>query len=221
MRRYIQGTLDFACGIYAVINAFSHIHALNLSGARRMFMECQLELSADYRVWKSYLRNETDHYWLVRHLLHRWGPGGRAIAGAGLAVSCPFDGQIAPGEADGDIAAAAMYLPERHPPAGPPSLDQAEAEALLVWQTLSRWFEAGADGRAALLRFHRFLPMIYEPVVSHWTCVRAMTADVAFLLDASAEDRALHELERRSLMPGSGARALLRIVPESIYLLSA
>lgn len=220
MRRYLQGTLDFACGIYAVINAFSHVHGLNLAGARRIYRESQLELAADRRVWRSYVGNETDHYWLVRHMLRRWSLPGRALNGAGLTVICPFDGQIAPGEADENIAAAEMYLPERHPSAGPLSLAEAEAEALLVWQTLMRWFEVGGAKRAALLRFHRFLPMIYEPVVSHWSCVRAMDRRMLYLLDASAEDKALHELDRHSLMPGSGERALLRIVPESLFLLS-
>ena len=69
MRRYLQGTLDFACGIYAVINALSLTHDIPLSDARRIFQDTHLALSANSWLWKKFLRNETDHYWLVRILL--------------------------------------------------------------------------------------------------------------------------------------------------------
>ena len=72
MRRYMQGTLDFACGIYAVINALSCIYGLDLAHARKIFQETVHALSKQERVWISFLCNETDHYWLIRWLLGRW-----------------------------------------------------------------------------------------------------------------------------------------------------
>lgn len=39
MRRYLQGTLDYACGIYAVINALSLCHNLGFgAGAPYLFV---------------------------------------------------------------------------------------------------------------------------------------------------------------------------------------
>ena len=72
MRRYMQGTLDFTCGIYAVVNALSCIYGLELAQAKKIFQETLQTLSGQETIWNSFLSNETDHYWLVRWLLGRW-----------------------------------------------------------------------------------------------------------------------------------------------------
>lgn len=221
IRRYMQGTLDFACGIYAVINALSLVYGLNLAGARRIFAECQLELAAHPRTFARYMRNETDHYWLVRYMLRRWCPPGKALPFQGLSVCCPFAGQVPPSDLDLELSMPPLYLPEKHPASGPAGAAQAQAEALSVWQTLQGWYENGAGKRAVILRFHRFVPQVADPIVSHWSCLRGMEHDAAHLHDASSEPTALHSFERVALMPGNGCRALVRIVPESVFLLEA
>ena len=39
MRRYMQGTLDFTCAVYAVINSLSVIHNLDLATGRMILAE--------------------------------------------------------------------------------------------------------------------------------------------------------------------------------------
>jgi hypothetical protein len=115
-----------------------------------------------------------------------------------------------------------MYLPEKETPAGPPSPAAAEKEAHEVWSAAAAWFapeNRTGKRRAAVLRFHRFLPGVVEPVVSHWTTVCRIEKGALHLHDASSDNGALHALEQGRLMPGARERALLRIVPESLLLL--
>ncbi len=214
MRRYMQGTLDFACGIYAVINALSRTHGLDLENARGIFRESILTLSQQEGIWLHFLRNETDHYWLVRWLLGRWccEPPRR------LEIMQPFSDCLQPRSCCFDDAN--MYLPEKHEPSGPEDLATARDEALAVWQALHTWFtDDSTAAKAAILRFHRFMPGLRQPLVSHWTTAHSANHAAIVLHDASAEPGALFTLERKSLLPQTAVPALLRIVPESVVLL--
>jgi hypothetical protein len=230
----MQGTLDFTCGIYAVVNALSCIYGLELSQARKIFRETLRALSGQENIWSSLLCNETDHYWLVRWLLGRWcmEPPWQ------LDIRQPFAGCLLPdNHPDNRIAGqksdwttAALYLPEKHAPRGPACASAAQSEALAVWDVLAGWLdnkngqkgleEDDKNARAAILRFHRFVPGSREPLVSHWTTARAANDRVILLHDASAEPGALFVLERGSLLPGTEHTALVRIAPESVVLLS-
>lgn len=218
MRRYLQGTLDFACAIYAVINALACTRDLDLAGARKLYRETSLALSGWPNLWSAFLRNHTDHYWLVRYMVRRWC----VDAPYRLRPVQPFSACLLPGGKISGLSGAALYLPEKEPPAGPSSPAAADREAGEVWDAVLTWFKeanGAAKKRAAVLRFHRFLPGVPAPVVSHWTTAFCLERDALGLHDASSESGALLTLEKGVLMPGPGARALVRIVPESLLLL--
>ena len=217
MRRYMQGTLDFTCGIYAVINALSCTHGLNLANARKIFQETLHELSGQERLWNSFLRNETDHYWLIRWLLGRWC----LEAPWRLEIRQPFSDCLRPESRIKDFAGMALYLPEALAPKGPDCPEAAKNEALAVWSALTEWLlEQEGRSRAALLRFHRFIPGAHQPVVSHWTTAQGANGRAILLHDASAEPGAVFILERKSLLPEAQHTAPLRIAPESVALMS-
>jgi len=224
----MQGTLDFTCGIYAVINALSCTYGLELAPAKKIFQETMHTLSGQKKIWNSFLSNETDHYWLVRWMLGRWC----SEAPWELDVRQPFADCLLPAPLSGnhpenqktDWAGVKLYLPENHAPDGPTCPVATQSEALAVWNALADWLgkQKGDNGnaRAAILRFHRFAPGMREPLVSHWTTAHATNDRVILLHDASAEPGALFMLEHRALLPEVQRTALLRIVPESIVLLS-
>lgn len=216
MRRYLQGTLDFACGAYAIINTLSLTHGLDLANARTIFRETHIALAARPGLWADYMGNATDHYWLVRYMLQRWC----AAPPYKLRLRQPFSACLLPGgDAEAELASAPRFLPERERPTGPASPAAAAREAESTWRELASWLgPGGAARRTAIFRFHRFVPRMEEPVVSHWTTAAFLDAGALFLHDASAEQNALHRLEQKALVPGDGARALVRIVPESVLL---
>ena len=219
-RRYLQGTLDFACAIYAVINALACTHGLDLGGSRRIFQETGISLAEYPALWKSFLRNETDHYWLVRYMLHRWC---RAEPWR-LFQRQPFSDCLMPGSSGPDLAGAEMFLPEKENDQGPAQDGKARKEALSVWKTLEDWLAPATGqipGRVAVLRFHRFLFLETPPIVSHWTTARSLSEGILHLHDASSEASALFALEKEDILPEDGARGLIRIVPESLVLLES
>lgn len=203
-----------------MINALAHIRGLDLAGARRMFQETEISLAEAPDLWKSFLRNETDHYWLVRYMLERWC----CSAPWKLNILQPFAECLLPGKGGLDLAGAKLFLPEVESAQGPAAPDKAGQEAASVWRALAEWFDERSGKlpkRAALLRFHRFLFHECPPVVSHWTTVRGLAGDVLRLHDASSEANALFSLEKDALLPEDGSRGLIRIVPESVVLLEA
>lgn len=223
MRRYLQGTLDFACGIYAVINALSCIYSIPLAEARRLLTEIHVDLAASPDLFRAFCHNETDHYWIVRCMLARVQSDRRY----NLDLCQPFSTCLMPGgndEALPDNIPLGPYLPEAADPEGPFSLDAARQEAEAVWQAVHLWLASPTNStgkRAAIFRFHRFLPAVYGPVVSHWTTCRFATSALLSLHDASSEQGALLELDRKTLLPPKKERAMVRIVPESVVLLHA
>lgn len=132
----------------------------------------------------------------------------------------PFSSCLLDDGAGADLTRARMFLPEAEDPSGPLETPAAKQEAGQVWQALCDWFAPGVRSRrAALLRFHRFVPGYAYPVVSHWTTANSLSAGLLHLHDASAERNALFTLEEQALMPQHKGRALLRIVPESLLFL--
>lgn len=213
MRCYLQGTLDFACGVYAVINALSVTHGLDLAGARAIFREVHATLAANPALWADYAANNTDHYWIVQYTLERWccAPPYR------LRAYRPFDDGLWPKRAR--LATAARHLPECLPPWGPPSFAEAQREARRTWRACRDWLNGDASSpRALIMRFHRFVPDVREPIVSHWTTGRCVENDVLHLHDSSQEPRALRALSPDLLFPVDGRRPPARIVPESLLL---
>ena len=220
MRCYFQGTLDYACGIYAVINALSCTHGLDLAAARRILQDLFESLPEHPALWRAFVRNETDHYWLIRQGLSRWCLGPHWTYRA----EQPFSDCLMPGREWAGLEGLAPYLPEREAPRGPVKAAQAGKEALAVWMALQDWFEhpQGKEGgrrRVAILRFHRFLPGMAQPVVSHWTTVQAMQGGVLMLQDASSEPHAIRSISRADCISASFALSMIRIVPESVLLL--
>jgi hypothetical protein len=218
MRRYFQGTLDYACGVYAVINTLSRTHGLELSEARRLFAEAQEAIAARPGLFSQFIHNATDHYWVVRFMLTH------VLTNQSYALELfqPFSDTLSqPATPDDSLDAAESrpYLPERDTPRGPVSSIAGRQEAENVWRVICVWLnaqEAEREKRAVILRFHRFFPGVPQPVVSHWTTAFAVIDDKIVLHDASSEPGALLELERRALMPPARERASVRIVPESL-----
>ena len=217
MRLYFQGTLDYACGVYAVINALSCTHSLELGAARGILQEVFQALPEQPHIWRAFIRNETDHYWLIRRTLSRWclGPHWEYRA------MQPFGDSLMPGPEWMELENISLYLPEREFPRGPVEHEKAVHEADAVWQALQAWFsgQEAASARVALIRFHRFLPGLAQPIVSHWTTISHMQEDVLMLHDASSEKQAVRAIPRADCTPSVFAPALIRIVPESVLLL--
>ncbi len=208
MRRYLQGTLDFDCALYALINALSCTRDIALAGARHIYQETMLSLSACPRLWEAYVRNGTDQYWMIRHLASRWCGGGPWH----LRIRQPFGDCLLPDPHYADLAALTdvpLYLPEAAPDTG------GELQTT-VWDTLAAWLGRPARLRAVIFRFHRFLPGLALPVVSHWTCGARIFGETLVLHDASGEENALHSLEKGGLLTG-----MAHIAPESVLLLES
>ncbi|MDR1945736.1 MAG: hypothetical protein LBQ51_01015 [Desulfovibrio sp.] len=225
MRRYLQGTLDYACGIYAVINAVACVHDLRLPEARKIFNATMEDFATRPAPWAAFIRNRTDHYWVIRYMLRRWclrEPCGLEISRPGGFAAPISDADLEPG---GDT----VYLPERCPPRGPKNpgdqpgalSDTARREVEAVRRALRDALKGGtASGKAVLVRFHRFLPDSGAvPLVSHWTSIRSADAGTLYLHDASAEKKAVHAVKFDDLLPEKGMPAL-RIVPESLYMIT-
>ncbi|MDR0828154.1 MAG: hypothetical protein LBN33_09835 [Desulfovibrio sp.] len=219
MRRYLQGTLDFACAVYAVINALSCLYAIPLNSVREIFQKSMEDFARYPRLWSQFLGNKTDHYWVIRYMLRRWCAAGPFK----LDLRLPF-AALAPTDQDLNLGPVSMYLPENLPPQGEAHTGESAftpcQEGAAVLDALQEFF-AGTHlpAGAAILRFHRFLPGVTQPVISHWTTVRTMENQNLCLWDASPEQDSLHVLPHSSLLPNQG-KAMLRIVPESIYFVS-
>ena len=226
MRRYLQGTLDFHCGVYCVINALSAMYGIDLSLGRHILAESVLHISRHPDLHEAFLFNRSDHYWVVAYMLARWGSAGRFP----LNATQPIGGQwLAPPQQDPVLSSdrlaeavlkhAAPYLPEPEP-----DPKEEEKNQALAWNTIGQWLRQAEEGkkitRAVILRFHRFLPGIQGPVVSHWTTAFRCMDQMLALFDASSEPKAVYSINHSDILPTGGGFCSIRIVPESILLLS-
>ncbi|MDR2669611.1 MAG: hypothetical protein LBC14_06645 [Desulfovibrio sp.] len=222
MRRYLQGTLDFACAVYAVINAVGCVRDLRLPEARDIFSATLVDFAVRPLLWAAFTSNNTDHYWVIRYMLRRWC----MTSPRRLEISCPGSFACPVSDADAEPNIDSAYLPERLPPRGPESpyggfSDAARREAKAVCDALRKALQSGVTpGRAVLARFHRFLPGVAAPLVSHWTCINSVDTATLYLKDSSAEKEAVHSIRYDELLP-EAELPKLRIVPESLYLLTA
>lgn len=208
---YHQGQLDVFCAVYAVANALRSVHPLGMGQARRLFNDVLLDLSRDADAFRSVLYNATDHDALVRAVLER---ARRDVLP--LRVERPFAASPAlrvTGRVDPD---ASSSVRRGH---GPDASPQPTPRA--VWEALAGWL-CGGPGRAAVLRFHRYLPFKGDPVISHWTAAGIPLGDTLFLHDSSRESNAIHVIERGGFVTApehlSDDRLLL-VEPRCLYLL--
>lgn len=215
MRHYYQGTLDFACALYAVINALAVTHDLGIAKGGAIYTGTMEEIARHPAAWQAFLHNRTDHYWLVRHVLARWC----TTPPLHYMITQPFSSCLLPGE-EPDLADAALHLPEAYMgPAGyfHPGVNGEQEQ---VWERLADWLgDNEAESRAAIFRFHRFLPQVALPVVSHWTTGRSVVGDTLLLHDASAEKNSLQHITRGSLFGREGLPPAVLIAPESLVIL--
>lgn len=186
-----QGQLDVLCGVYAVLNALRAVHPLGMGQARRLFNEVLLDLAHDRQAMHAVLYNVTDHAALVEATLDR---AARDVAA--LRVVRPFP--HAPGVR---VAGRASHEPPAASRSGRRVAPDASAQPTprAVWETLSGWL-LGGRARAAVLRFHRYLPFRGDPVVSHWTAAGRMLGDMLALFDSSREPNAVHCIDRRGFV---------------------
>lgn len=208
---YHQGQLDVFCAVYAVANALRSVHPLGMGQARRLFNEVLLDLARDTDALRAVLYNATDHDALVRTVLER---ASRDVVP--LRVERPFAASPAlrvTGRVGPDASAAGRGG------RGPDGAAQPTPRA--VWEALVGWLCGGA-GRAAVLRFHRYLPFKGDPVISHWTAAGIPLGDTLFLHDSSREANAIHVIERGGFVTApehlSDDRLLL-VEPRCLYLL--
>ncbi|MBZ2171117.1 hypothetical protein [Nitratidesulfovibrio sp. SRB-5] len=220
---YHQGQLDVFCAVYAVANALRSVHPLGMGQARRLFNDVLLDLSRDADAFRTVLYNATDHDALVRAVLEC---ARRDVVP--LRVERPFatspalrvTGRVGP---DASAPARRAYGPDASLPDrwghGPDASPQPTPRA--VWETLVGWL-CGGTGRAAVLRFHRYLPFKGDPVISHWTAAGIPLGDTLFLHDSSRESNAIHVIERGGFVTApehlSDDRLVL-VEPRCLYLI--
>ncbi len=212
-----QGQLDVFCAVYAVVNALRSVHPVGIGQARRLFNEVLLDLARDADGLRAVLYNATDHDALVRAVLDR---AGRDVAD--LRVVRPFAGTPAlrvTGRVGPD--ASGGHRPPARKTHGPDAA--AQPTPRVVWETLAGWL-AGGPARAAVLRFHRYLPFRGDPVVSHWTAAGRLLGDTLFLHDSSREPNAIHFMERGGFVTAPEHLCddrLLLVEPRCLYLMEA
>ena len=218
MQRYYQGQLDFFCAVYAVINALTAMFGINLTQARMLFATALYDTSKHPSLWLATLENKTDFHWLVAYMIQAASRG----SSYPLRAFRPFvaDGKI-PDEA-ADLAQAALHV------AGGQSF-RNPGNADTFWRRIDDWLlpsEAppmpGSVSRTLIFRFHRYIPFISEPVISHWSVADHIFAGKLHLRDCSKEERALHNLDRTVtvLHPDRVDDAHnVRIEPESVFFL--
>lgn len=219
-RRYLQGTLDFHCGIYGVINALACLRGISLQAARTILSESVLALQPYPHLLKAFLRNETDHYWMVAYCLARW----TRLLPFQVAYDQLYGDNWLPALSDDPedvLEQAQLYLPEKEV-----AYDNKKQEKELldiVWAGLNEWLRPNSRfrvSRAAVLRFHYYLRGERTPLVSHWTTVVKADKGRLDLHDASANDQAIHTLHYADMLANARAGGnAIRIVPESVILL--
>lgn len=218
MQRYYQGQLDFFCAIYAVINALTALYGLNLSQARALFATMLSDISTHPGLWHATLMNKTDFHWLTEHMLHACGKG----QSYPVRAFRPFTHERDLSENAANLESARAYSET------PFDYDLKKPEnAPVLWQAFTQFLpglaaqpRAGTARRVAILRFHRYVRFVEEPVVSHWSVADRHHEGILHLRDASKEESALY-----SLNPAVTVFAPelisdthnVRIEPESIY----
>lgn len=218
MQRYYQGQLDFFCAIYAVINALAALYGINLSQARSLLATMLSDISLHPGLWQATLANKTDFHWLAEHMLLACSRGNSYPVRVTRVFT--FDRQIP--ETAADLANARAYSE------APYDYDLRKPEnASVIWGTFASFLpqleaqpRAGTARRVAILRFHRYMRFVEEPVVSHWSVADRIHNGILHLRDASKEESALYSLDPAVTVfaPESISETRnVRIEPESVY----
>lgn len=194
MQRFYQGQLDFFCAIYAVINALTALYGINLTQGRALFASMLSDISLHPGLWRATLANKTDFHWLTAHMLLGCSKG----ASYPVRVFRPFTIERELPENAADLTLARAY--NENP------LDEQfcfPESAPAIWTELEKWIptgneqpRAGTARRVAILRFHRYMRFVREPVVSHWSVVDRRSGGLFHLRDASMEKNALYSLDK-------------------------
>lgn len=213
MQRFYQGQLDFFCAAYAVINTLTALYGISLTQARALLASVLTDTARHPTLWKATLYNETDFHWLAEYMLLACSKA----PSYPIRVFRPF--------------AAAREIPET-------AIDLTHASALaapapvitdpdIIWPALEEWLpatqvqpRAGSARRAAILRFHRYIRYVQNPVVSHWSVMDCHHAGVFQLRDASKEESALYSLDRDICVFTQelvSEKCSVRIEPESLF----
>jgi hypothetical protein len=189
MQRFYQGQLDFFCTAYAVVNALTALYGINLSQARALLASALSDISRYPDLWRAALYNDTDFHWLSEYMLLACGKA----SSYPVRVFRPFAAQSDIPETAADLSKAKPYRD--------PSATVQDADA--VWSALADWLPeiptqpcAGFAKRAVILRFHRYIRHMPNPVISHWSVADCHYAGVFRLRDASKEENALYSLDR-------------------------
>lgn len=218
MQRFYQGQLDFFCAIYAVANALAALHGINLAQARALFASILSDISLHPGLWRVTLTNRTDFHWLVAHMLLGCHKG----VSYPVRVYRPFMREREIPESAAELANARAFTGE------------ARDEALLcpqnaaaIWAEMEKWLpetdvqpKAGTARRVALLRFHRYMRYVGEPIVSHWSVTDHRQDGIFHLRDASKEENALYSLDKAVTVFAPELvteKYNVRIEPESVY----
>ena len=216
MQRYYQGQLDFFCAAYAVINALTALHRINLAQARALLASVLSDIALHPGLWRATLANKTDFHWLTEYMLLACSK----TSAYPLRVYRPFSPQVEIPQSAGDLANARLY-------SDPSGIEAENADA--IWDSLADWLpeteiqpRAGSARRAAILRFHRYIRFVENPIVSHWSVMDHHHRGIFYLRDASKEENALYSLDRNVAVfsPELVSEShLVRIEPESFFFL--
>lgn len=213
MQRFYQGQLDFFCAIYAVINALTALYAINLSQARSLFATALADIAKHPVLWRATLCNETDFHWLTDYLLLACGK----IPSYPVRATRPFADRTEIPESAANLAG----IPTQR------TTSAAVTDPDVIWAALEDWLprtrtqpRAGSARHVAILRFHRYIRYLDQPIVSHWSMMDCHHDGVFQLRDASKEENALYSLDRDESVFAeqfvSGKKPVL-IEPESVY----
>ena len=213
MQRFYQGQLDFFCAAYAVVNALTALYGINLSQARALLASALADISQHQDLWRATLYNETDFHWLTDYMLLACGKA----ASYPVRVFRPFAAQPEIPESAADLTRASVYID--------PQTAVPDADA--IWAALENWLpatrvrpRAGSARRAVILRFHRYIRYVPNPIVSHWSVADCHHDGIFQLRDASKEENALYSLDREVCVFTPelvSEKHPVRIEPESLY----
>lgn len=213
MQRFYQGQLDFFCAAYAVVNTLTALYGISLSQARALLASILSDVSRQPELWRATLYNDTDFHWLAEYMLLACGKA----SSYPVQVFRPFAAQREIPESAANLAAAKAYI---DPPLSVPDTDTA-------WAALEEWLpatgtqpRAGSARRAVMLRFHRYVRFVPDPVVSHWSVMDCHHAGLFQLRDASKEENALYSLDKECCVFAREAvseKHPVRIEPDSLF----
>ena len=218
MQRFYQGQLDFFCAIYAVINALTALYGISLTQGRALFATILSDISQHSELWHATLENGTDFHWLVEHMALACQKG----------TSCPVRVHR-PFAAVRDIpeSAADLDFAQKFTDGGCSAAYSSFNRSHILWEKMEEWLlctpvkpRAGTLRHVALLRFHRYIPFVETPIVSHWSVADYHHNGIIYLRDASKEENAVYSFDKEATAfsrEGISDVCNVYIEPESVF----